>query len=148
MLTTRYHEHDVEDDVAECEETFEEKCEDVTQGYTTEQVVECISTLIIVHLFLKIGQIILFLTKFETSREYFQFQKCSKWPVNKCSLSRKPVKKFSPETECKKVPFELCGPGACPVEQGPEECQDRVETVSGFLLSIQLIIIIIISKNL
>ena len=41
MLTTRYHEHDVEDDVAECEETFEEKCEDVTQGYTTEQVVEC-----------------------------------------------------------------------------------------------------------
>ena len=45
LLTTRYHEHDVEDDVAECEETFEEKCEDVTQGYTTEQVVEeCIST--------------------------------------------------------------------------------------------------------
>jgi len=92
QCTTRYHEHDVEDDVAECEETFEEKCEDVTQGYTTEQ-------------------------------------KCSKWPVNKCSLSRKPVKKFSPETECKKVPFELCGPGACPVEQGPEECQDRMETI-------------------
>merc|ERR1712136_129261 len=60
---------------------------------------------------------------------YTTEQKCSKWPVNKCSLSRKPVKKFSPETECKKVPFELCGPGACPVEQGPEECQDRMETI-------------------
>lgn len=34
---TRYHEHDVEDDVVECETIQEEKCEDVTQGYTTEQ---------------------------------------------------------------------------------------------------------------
>jgi len=34
---TRYHEHDVEDDVVACETVYEEKCEDVTQGYTTEQ---------------------------------------------------------------------------------------------------------------
>merc|ERR1712121_313588 len=34
---TRYHEHAVEDDVVECETIQEEKCEDVTQGYTTEQ---------------------------------------------------------------------------------------------------------------
>jgi len=34
---TRYHEHNVEDDVVECETIQEEKCEDVTQGYTTEQ---------------------------------------------------------------------------------------------------------------
>merc|ERR1711926_19694 len=33
----RYHEHDVEDDVVECETIQEEKCEDVTQGYTTEK---------------------------------------------------------------------------------------------------------------
>ena len=50
------------------------------------------------------------------------------------------MKKFSPETECKKVPFELCGPGACPVEQGPEECQDRMETVSGFLYLFNLLL--------
>ena len=83
----------MEDDVAECEETYEEKCEDVTQGYTTEQ-------------------------------------KCSKWPVNKCNLARKNVKKYSPETECKKVPYEVCGPSACPVEPGAEQCQERKETVS------------------
>merc|ERR1711868_63375 len=35
--TTRYQEHDVQDDVVECETIQEEKCEDVTQGYTTEQ---------------------------------------------------------------------------------------------------------------
>merc|ERR1711962_1181758 len=35
--TTRYEEHDVQDDTVECETIQEEKCEDVTQGYTTEQ---------------------------------------------------------------------------------------------------------------
>ena len=37
QCTTRYHEHDVKDDIANCETIQEEKCEDVTQGYTTEQ---------------------------------------------------------------------------------------------------------------
>jgi len=34
---TRYHEHEVEDDVVSCETIQEEKCEDVTNGYTTER---------------------------------------------------------------------------------------------------------------
>ena len=90
----RYHEHDVEDDVVDCFEELETKCEDVTQGYTTSE-------------------------------------KCTKWPVQKCGkLQKATTKKYSPETECKKVPFELCGPGACPLEQGEEECQDRTQTVS------------------
>ncbi len=33
----RFHEHEVEDDVVTCETVQDEKCEDVTQGYTTEQ---------------------------------------------------------------------------------------------------------------
>ena len=37
LCETRYHEHDVEDDVVDCETIQEEKCEDVTQGYTTEK---------------------------------------------------------------------------------------------------------------
>lgn len=32
---THYHEHNVLDDVVKCETILEEKCEDVTQGYTT-----------------------------------------------------------------------------------------------------------------
>merc|ERR1712142_667796 len=75
---TRYHEHDVEDDVVECETVQEEKCEDVTQGYTTE---------------------------------------------------KKNIKKYSPETECKKVPKELCGPSGCELVPGPEECFPKTETV-------------------
>ena len=34
---TKYHEHEVEDDVVSCETIQEEKCEDVTNGYTTEK---------------------------------------------------------------------------------------------------------------
>merc|ERR1711973_1040250 len=78
QCATRYHEHDVEDDVVNCETIQEEKCEDVTQGYTTE---------------------------------------------------KSNVKKYSPETECKKVPKELCGPSGCEPKPGPEECFPRTETV-------------------
>ena len=82
----------MEDDVVDCIEEFEEKCESITQGYSTTE-------------------------------------ECTKWPIRKCSLQKQNTKKYSPETECRKVPIELCGPGACPVEPGPEECQERTQTV-------------------
>jgi len=37
QCVTKYHEHEVEDDVVSCETIQEEKCEDVTNGYTTEK---------------------------------------------------------------------------------------------------------------
>ena len=92
VIFSSYHEHTVEEDVPICNTVLEKKCEDVTQGYTTEQ-------------------------------------KCTEWPQTKCTLERKTAKKHTPETECKKVPFELCGPSGCPVEPGQEQCQDRRETV-------------------
>merc|ERR1712242_559982 len=76
--STRYEEHDVAEDKVDCEVVTEEKCEDVTQGYTTEQ-------------------------------------RCTKWPVQQCSASKENVKKCSPETECKKVPREICGAGTTQV---------------------------------
>ena len=89
--TTRYEKHDVTDDVVECETIKEEKCEDVTQGYTTEE-------------------------------------KCTFWPVQKCKTSPAKTEKYSPNTDCKKVPREVCGPGTTQVP-GEEECFDRKETV-------------------
>lgn len=88
---TIYHEHEVKDDVVECETIQEEKCEDVTQGYTTEE-------------------------------------KCTKWPVQKCDTKGTPVKKYSPQTDCQKVPVEVCGSGNIQ-EAGAEECFDKKETV-------------------
>jgi len=89
---TSYHEHEVEDDVVDCVEEYEEKCEDVTQGYSTTQ-------------------------------------ECSRWPVTRCTNEKKLVKKYTPQTECKKVPRELCGPSGCVPQPGPEECFDKKETV-------------------
>ena len=90
---TSYHEHDVEDDVVNCYTIQEEKCEDITQGYSTEE-------------------------------------KCTKWPIQKCdNVVKKSVKKYSPETYCRKVPRELCGPSGCELSPGPEFCFDKKETV-------------------
>ena len=91
VCETRFHEHDVEDDVVECNNVQDEKCEDVTQGYTTEQ-------------------------------------KCTKWPRRECSARKERVTKFTPETECKPVVLELCGPELEAIS-GAEECFDEKQTV-------------------
>merc|ERR1711964_102784 len=54
---------------------------------------------------------------------------CTKWPKQVCKSEKKNVKKYSPETECKKVPKELCGPSGCELKAGPEECFDKKETI-------------------
>ena len=50
-----------------------------------------------------------------------------RWQV--CTSRREAVKKYTPETECKKVPRQLCGPSGCVPEAGPEECFDRKATI-------------------
>jgi len=55
--------------------------------------------------------------------------KCSKWPREVCSVSKKNVKKYTPITGCTKEPRELCAPAGCGFTQGEEECYDKVQTV-------------------
>jgi len=55
--------------------------------------------------------------------------KCSKWPREVCSVSKKNVKKYTPITGCTKEPRELCAPAGCGFKQGAEECYDKVQTV-------------------
>ena len=57
--------------------------------------------------------------------------KCSKWPREVCDVSKKNVKKFTPITQCDKVPVTLCGPAGCGFKPGVEECHDQVQTVVG-----------------
>jgi len=56
-------------------------------------------------------------------------KKCSKWPKEVCSVSKKPVKKYTPITGCTKEPRELCAPAGCGFKEGAEECFDKVQTV-------------------
>ena len=66
----------VEDDVTNCQTILEQKCKEVTVGYTTKD-------------------------------------ECDEWPVEKCTVEKKMVKKVTPETGCHKEPVELCAPKGC-----------------------------------
>ena len=55
--------------------------------------------------------------------------KCSKWPREVCSVSKKQVKKYTPITGRTKEPRELCAPAGCGFKKGPKECYDKVQTV-------------------
>ena len=39
--------------------------------------------------------------------------------------------KYTPETQCTKVPIELCGPASCPSVPGPQECYEKKVTIAG-----------------
>jgi len=55
--------------------------------------------------------------------------KCSKWPREVCSVTKKTVKKYTPVTGCTKEPRELCAPAGCKLVPGPEICHDKVQTI-------------------
>jgi len=65
----------------------------------------------------------------EVNSGYTSSQKCSKWPREECSLTKKKSVKYTPITKCNKVPVELCGPTGCGFVEGPELCYDRTQTV-------------------
>ena len=44
---------------------------------------------------------------------YTTLTKCSKWPREVCSVTKKNVKKYTPITGCTKEPRELCAPAGC-----------------------------------
>jgi hypothetical protein len=43
--------------------------------------------------------------------------KCDTWPVEKCSLEKKLVKKYTPQSSCQKVPKDMCSPRGCGVKE-------------------------------
>jgi len=52
-------------------------------------------------------------------------QKCEEWPVQKCTLEKRKVKKVHPETACNKIPKEVCAPNNCELRTGEEVCRDE-----------------------
>ena len=53
-------------------------------------------------------------------------ENCEEWPVQKCTLGKKTVRKVHPETECRKIPREVCVPNNCAMQQGEQICRDEV----------------------
>ena len=49
----------------------------------------------------------------EVTVGYTTKDECDEWPVEKCTVEKKLVKKVTPETGCHKEPVELCAPKGC-----------------------------------
>ena len=54
---------------------------------------------------------------------------CSKWPHERCTLSKEKNTKVTPVTGCHKEPIQLCAPAGCTLVPGPEHCHDEVKTI-------------------
>merc|ERR1719220_2363385 len=52
-------------------------------------------------------------------------EECEDWPVQKCTLERKTVKKVNPETSCRKVPRDICAPSNCVFKNTEKVCRDE-----------------------
>jgi len=130
---TRQHEHEVEDDVVSCETFQDEKCEDVTQGYTTQTKCqkwpreECTVTKQMVKKYSPVtsckkvpmklcapagcgfkqsGEICH--DKVETIVQDKPSEECSIEPQRVCKHVTKLVPRLSPMEECVDVPKEIC----------------------------------------
>jgi len=66
----------------------------------------------------------------DVTEGYVTKEECDEWPVQRCSIERKQVKKYTPETKCHKEPTEICGPVGCGFKDPPAVvCRDEVKTV-------------------
>jgi len=54
---------------------------------------------------------------------------CKEWPREVCSITKKPVKKYTPITGCHKEPIELCAPAGCQLVPDEPHCHDTVKTI-------------------
>jgi len=65
----------------------------------------------------------------EVTEGYTTREDCDEWPVQKCSIEKKKVKKYTPETKCYKEPREHCAPRGCGFRNGSIECHNKVKTI-------------------
>lgn len=56
-------------------------------------------------------------------------EECEDWPVQKCELVKKVVKKVNPETSCQKMPREICAPGNCVVKPSEKKCRKEKKSL-------------------
>merc|ERR1711892_844615 len=116
------------DDVVRCDHSYDKRCHTT---YVTEYESECWTKQEVHDVE---DDVVECTTEVEEKCEdetsgYTTNTKCSKWPKEVCSVSKKQVKKYTPITGCTKEPRELCAPAGCGFKQGAEECFDKTQTV-------------------
>jgi len=138
---TRYKEHEVEQDEPVCVMVTERKCNDVrvpvpdsdqTRGLLrrtkrrAQQELGLTSGLNLEPAGL--GGIGESLQSLDSNTDLLSVgEECEDWPVQKCTLEKKTVKKTNPETSCRKMPREICAPGNCAVRKSDKVCREELK---------------------
>jgi len=105
---TRFKEHEVEQDEPVCKMVTERKCRDVQVPVSPEVEGEE-------------------RRRRQSGEEDVLSlgQECEDWPVQKCTLEKRVVKKVNPETACRKIPKEICAPSNCEFKLSEKVCREE-----------------------
>ena len=107
---TRHKEHEAEQDEPFCEMVIERKCNGVLVNISNQGISS--------------GRNRSALARVENNQD-FNGNNCEEWPVQKCRLERKVVKKTSPETSCRKNPRKVCAPSNCQFVKSERTCREE-----------------------
>lgn len=132
ICETRYKEHEVKQDEPECEMVIEKKCKEVTipvpniQFRRRRQVGDPDVGGAPALTSGDLGPDVDVDLAPDTDSLVSIGEECEEWPVQKCTLTEKVVKKTTPDTACEKIPKEICAPSNCVVAPSKKAC--RTET--------------------
>merc|ERR1712223_376156 len=117
---TRFKEHGIEQDVPVCEMVTQRKCNGVLVPVPNEEGDEAN------RLRRQAGEDEVGENSVDSDKDLLSIgEECEEWPVQKCTVQKKVVKKVNPDTSCRKVPREICAPSNCVFTSNEKVCRDE-----------------------
>jgi len=117
---TRFKEHGIEQDVPVCEMVTQRRCNGVLVPVPNEEGEQA------TRLRRQADEDEVGENSVESDKDLLSIgEECEEWPVQKCTVQKKVVKKVNPDTSCRKVPREICAPSNCVFTSNEKVCRDE-----------------------
>jgi len=119
---TRFKEHGIEQDVPVCGMVTQRRCNGVLVPVPNKEVEDGVN-----RVRRQAGDAAgVEENSVESEKDFLNIgEECEEWPVQKCTVQRKVVKKVNPDTSCRKVPREICAPSNCVFLNNEKVCRDE-----------------------
>lgn len=131
VCETRYRDHEVEQDEPVCEMVTERRCNGVSVPLPNDP-----ESLRFRRQSPELTNGIISQNDLASSLGFLQGndlanvgEDCEEWPVQKCRLEKRLVKKTNPETSCQKMPREICAPSNCEFQQTEKVCRQETRNL-------------------